>query len=112
MDEATESIARRMLVTQAIALIKQGVEQIGEMPRTDDLAVLAAIANVAHRLSLNEVLRDARNLGHEFYLDQMAIIMRRIQVEAMIVDYVGGNRSDELILQYVRRALSPHEQAD
>ena len=112
MDEVVVQLARQMLIKQSLGLLKQGVEQIGELLSTDKLAVLAAIANVAHRLSLNEVLQDARNQGHEFYPDQMSIITRRISVERMIRDFVECNQDPTLVLQYVQDAMSPNQEGN
>jgi hypothetical protein len=109
MDEAVEQLARRMLIQQAIALIEQVVTRLGPFPSTEDLAMLAVVSNVAHLLSLNEVLKDARNLGYEFYPDQLSIIMRRIPVEDMLTEFVGGSQSSHLVLDYVRRAFTPPE---
>ena len=105
MDDPCVEMTRRILVDQALTLLRQGLEQMGPLPTTDRHATLAAIANIAHRLSLNQVIRDARNEGHEFYPDQMHIIMDRIPVEQIVQTYLAGDRSEDLVLKYVKRAL-------
>ena len=52
MDDAPAHMTRQLLIAQALELLRQGLDQMGSLPTTDRLAVLAAIANVAHRLSL------------------------------------------------------------
>src|ERR1043166_2544661 len=105
MDDAPAHMTRQLLIAQALELLRQGLDQMGSLPTTDRLAVLAAIANVAHRLSLQEVLGDAHNQGHEFYPDQMQIIMSRIPLQQMIQAHLDGDRSDDLVLRYVQQAM-------
>lgn len=105
MDDAQIQMTCLLLINQALELLRQGLDQIGQLPTTNSLAVLAAIADVAHRLSLQEVLQDAHQQGQEFYPDQMHIIMQRIPLDRIIQDYFDGDRGEDLILRYVHQAM-------
>jgi hypothetical protein len=105
MGDAPVHLTRRLLINQALGLLRQRLDQMGQLPTTDRLAVLAAIANVAHCLSLREVIQDEHNQGHEFYPDQMHIIMSRISVDQIIQAYLDGDRSEDLILRHVQQAM-------
>src|SRR5579863_3112323 len=104
MNDITMRLARRFLVERALALLQQALDQIGDMPDTDRLALLAAIANVAYRLSLKEVPQDQGKQGREFSLDQMSIIMQRIPIEEIIQSHLNGDRDQGLIFRYVEKA--------
>lgn len=86
--------------------MRHALEDIGPLATTERLAKLATIANVAHRLSLNQTsVNDTPDQGADDP-GRMRLIMSRIPVDKLLQDYSRGARGWSLGMRLENLLLS------